>query len=750
MSITGSKSYNTNNITGSNITSTDLATNTTNITTLQQITTGQTYTFGTDTTTFDNNVSINNNLLVGGVNISSAVAQVPINTSNITALQQITTGQTYTSGTDTTTLDNNVIISGTLSITGNILEPTITANTLIISPAELSCLESIGSNIQTQLNNKVGLTGTETINGVKTFGSVPLCATNATTSSQLTNKAYVDTAISSISGSVLTTNTVQNITANKTFYGASLLIDDGSGDNTTISQLNQITNFKNNNLVNTTITTVGLIPAGGLNKIALTDGSNPTSAQILNSTITGTNIPNQLDTYYVSAHTYNASIEITTQGVPVGQIRSINIGVPIGTFITSNIGTNFTAGTYITGVAPGIDLYYISQNALNTTLFKVNHTRSLITTNLTLSASTASAVIQFKNDGAFQFLTNNASGNQIMPLSINSTAIAINTATTINATTTINGAATFNDNNITIGSGSCNVGTGSLLTNNVIIGTLTPNTVAVIAGANVMVGSSAGRNITTAARSNTFVGCNAGVGNTQAFEGTFIGVNAGFQQSGVNGGIGVYNTCVGTCAGQAIITTAAQNTLIGGYSGTAITTGQSNTISGYGAAGSLLTGNNNTIIGVNSGDLITGSSNICIGTGAAVPVAAGNNQIAIGSIYETMFIQGQLNFRMGNAIGAATTLPTINTTLAQLYLFSATTAYTITLPVPTLAAYNGAFLTFKRRTNNTNIITFAAGAGSPFLGIATITTSATIAVATSVFQITFLCDGVVWNVINQA
>ena len=86
--------------------------------------------------------------------------QIPVNTNNIANLQLRTTDISYNSATDTTNINNNVVISGTFSSTGNILEPTITANTLIISPAELSCLDSIGSNIQTQLNNKVGLTGT--------------------------------------------------------------------------------------------------------------------------------------------------------------------------------------------------------------------------------------------------------------------------------------------------------------------------------------------------------------------------------------------------------------------------------------------------------------------------------------------------------------------------------------------------------------------------------------------------------------
>ena len=64
MSITGSKSYNSNNVAG---TSTDgiltqlqnqVPINTTNITTLQQLTTGISYNATGDLTTIDNNVTI--------------------------------------------------------------------------------------------------------------------------------------------------------------------------------------------------------------------------------------------------------------------------------------------------------------------------------------------------------------------------------------------------------------------------------------------------------------------------------------------------------------------------------------------------------------------------------------------------------------------------------------------------------------------------------------------------------------------
>lgn len=613
---------------------------------------------------------------------------------------------------------DNTIFDGTITLNNNLI---LTSPATTLTPTELSYLDGATSNIQAQLN-------------------------------AISPSTYV------------TTNTVQNITANKTMYGASLLIDNGTGNNSTLSHVNQILNLKNNN-TNSTVSVTGVVPSQALNRIVPTDGSNPTTAQILNTTITGDNIPNQTNTYYVSAHAFNVSIQISTLGVPAGQIGCIGITLTAGMFITSNIGTNFAAGTYVTGTAPGIDLYFINQNALNTTLNKVAHNFSTITTNLTLSAAVSSGIINFNNFGRFQFLTNSA-GSQIMPLSIDATETDVNVPLHVNNTATFFQAVNFRQNNITLGSGNVvnlGSGAGSNLTNlvcgltnarsivfvtggNTVLGGDAGNNLSTVAANNTVVGYSAGRGITSTGSSNVCVGKDAGRGISTGVQNTMIGTQTGNQASGT----GNNNVCVGFGAGDAMITTATQNTLIGTVAGDTITTGSANTIVGFGAGTGLLTGINNTFIGVEAGDNTTGNYNICIGSASAVPTAGNSNQIAIGTITETMFIQGQLNYRIGTQITTTITLPTVNTTLAQLYTFTSGTAYTITLPVPTLAAYLGATVTFKRKTNTTNIVTLAAGAGTPFIPINSITPAATIAIATTVFQVTLVCDGANWLSINQA
>ena len=152
MSITGSKSLNSNNIEGVSTAGildqlqNQVPINTINITNLQQITTGITYNATGDLTTIDNNLTIlstkilksgyaaqanddvanklyvdnqvantvststvaTSSIVLNGVDISTQLNQVPINANNITNLQQATTGITYNSTGDLTTIDNNV------------------------------------------------------------------------------------------------------------------------------------------------------------------------------------------------------------------------------------------------------------------------------------------------------------------------------------------------------------------------------------------------------------------------------------------------------------------------------------------------------------------------------------------------------------------------------------------------------------------------------------------------------------------
>ena len=58
-------------------------------------------------------------IYIDGVDVGTSLSQIPINSSNIATLQQITTGQTYTSLGDTTTFDNNVSLTAGKTMTAD-------------------------------------------------------------------------------------------------------------------------------------------------------------------------------------------------------------------------------------------------------------------------------------------------------------------------------------------------------------------------------------------------------------------------------------------------------------------------------------------------------------------------------------------------------------------------------------------------------------------------------------------------------
>lgn len=65
----------------------------------------------------------------------------------------------------------------------------------IVTPKKLATTTQIPAGVSSALSGKVATSGDETINGVKTFGSIPvLPASNPTTDNQAVRKAYVDVA----------------------------------------------------------------------------------------------------------------------------------------------------------------------------------------------------------------------------------------------------------------------------------------------------------------------------------------------------------------------------------------------------------------------------------------------------------------------------------------------------------------------------------------------------------------------------
>ena len=89
----------------------------------------------------------------------------------------------------------------------------------IVTPKKLATTTNIPAGVATALGGKVSTTGNETVNGVKTFGSIPvLPASDPTTDNQAARKAYIDGKFSVTPGDYLLLSADTERTSNSTSY----------------------------------------------------------------------------------------------------------------------------------------------------------------------------------------------------------------------------------------------------------------------------------------------------------------------------------------------------------------------------------------------------------------------------------------------------------------------------------------------------------------------------------------------------
>jgi hypothetical protein len=421
--------------------------------------------------------------------------------------------------------------------------------------------------------------------------------------------------------------------------------------------------------------------------------------------------------------------------------------------LTNELSVNITGSAAVTNTVAVQDnntgntyyLTFVTANALGTNkefyIDSITDTLSYVPSTSTLSCSnfiglasnatnaTNVALTSDNDNGAFYILYSKTQSPTSNALYIDDTTSGL----TYNPFTSrlFLGTANFTNANILLNSANFNVGSGAGGVSNTLIGNSTPRAIVFTTGNNTLVGTSAGQNASISAASNTCLGSSSGLGITSGTQNTFIGDGAGFQ---IANGTGSSNVCVGFQSGDAMTTTANENTIIGSQSATALTTGTDNVIIGFNAAASLT----------------TGSNNIVIGSGANV-LAGASNEIDIGTNTQTMYIQGGFNWRVGAQITNTATGNLATAVLAQFYTVAMSAAsQTIALPNPTGAAYLGARVTFKRKTNTT-VFTITSTGGAGFLPIASTTLSASsISISATVFQVDLVCDGVNWCIISQA
>jgi len=131
------------------------------------------------------------------------------------------------SKTTNSTITSNLTIdaSGSLILNGN-----ISANSLTISPLEISFLDGTVTNIQAQLNNKASLSGA-TFTGNVNFNNTTTTV-NSTTLNISASTATNINGTSQFSNSVLFNNTTTILNANHTMYGTSIVSQDSAGSGT--------------------------------------------------------------------------------------------------------------------------------------------------------------------------------------------------------------------------------------------------------------------------------------------------------------------------------------------------------------------------------------------------------------------------------------------------------------------------------------------------------------------------------------
>lgn len=703
---------------------------------LEEKTTGISYddTGGIDLTTIDNNVTITPGkiLTVDGVDVSSAIAQVPINTADIADLQQVTTGITYNSTGDLTTIDNNLTISSGKKIKCA-TAPTATDDVVN----------------KTYADTKVSLTGNETIGGFKTFSngvimSDQLSFTSATAANrQINNTFYNLYDNSAVASGVYEARLFSN--ANNVFIefatlthgfkintsGGNLLSIDSTNfstvttNNPTISGFTDPAAGNSSNNIATTRWVQSAIAAGSgaATTIAVTDNNTNTTMYPVFCT-SGAGQKSLLFDSTTTPLSYNPLNGVLRTKL-IGFPTTVESYIGVASSATDIIIENNNIGGKIDCLVntSGLPLVVLSASEINTTI------RSQ--TNIEIGNGTAGTTPYL------QITENGAAAERVA-------FIPLVTASSYNSIVALDDALIYGANTpqtkcLSISSWSSTT-TGLRITpDSVLIGAggtaATPTAAISYSGTTVdIIGNPSVRNKNIVVNSvNGTQGISMGTGGTPS-NSCLIIANVGNQATTNNFTIAsAGNTVVGVSAGQSITTLNFDDTYVGH------------------AAGVNCSGSSNTFIGKNAGsNATTGSNNTCLGSGAAVPTAAGSNQVAIGDTSSTMFIRGGFNFRIGTLITNNITLPTGLLPLAQHYPVAMSVAScVITLPTPGGVAVLGAIITFKRRTN-TIAFTLAAGAGTPFLSSGSITPVATFAVTTTIYQLTLICDGTNWCIISTA
>jgi len=653
---------------------------------------------------------VTDTLIVDGNDVGAIIIQVPINTANIATLQQITTGQTYTSVGDTTTFDNNVTLTAGKTMTAD----------------NFTGLASNSSQVLVTVNNDAttyyptftsGGTGQHSLLFDTT--TTPLSyfpSTSTLTCSNLTGLA------SNASQVLVTENNLASnyhLTFTSPSTGQKSLLIDSSTTPLTYQpydsrmelgyfQTQENSSVKNLFMGSKNGATIFMTHGVGLPALTTGDFNVIMGGVIGNALVGGSN------NFALGYNAFNANINGCNNCI-MGHRAALNLGASgnFFTYLNCVVGdtalTNAddvaectciggTSGfsmingnvkcTCIGAIADCADgLSYataIGAGAYCTTSNTVQIGRNVDTVNLPVSTITSNALVSsptltITDSGTSQVINfiPRAAGSAFNPItaasdstiyaSRNTIGSAELTLTTWSATTC---GVRITDTTALIGAG----GTGSTPTSSVLFSGTTvtvtgaanfsTNNITVGGASNINFGSGAGsttnlicgntnaKSVVFTTGNNTILGGNAGnVMQTTSSDNTFVGNSAGLATTTSS-----KNTCVGSSAGEGIASGSGENTFVGYWSGFQNTggTGSANTCVGSSAGTGLTTiSSSNVFVGRNCGKgITTGLQHTFIGTEAGNQLSGtGNNNVCIG-------------FQAGTALITTSTQNTITGTIA--------------------------------------------------------------------------------------
>ena len=565
------------------------------------------------------------------------------------------------------------------------------------------------------------LTITTTNNPTMSGYTVPAGSDNTT---KISTNAWVQSAITAGTGNFLTTNTVQNITANKTFNNSNLILKDTGLNETVIKQ----------DLPSTTLEFKQAYLNGGYNFITKNNFGNSITATIINGQFSGFSllIRDSVVGLNKAQHDYDTADYIINNTDSAGNVN-FTFGSGSSVFTVNPTNCSF-ASPPLCSVAPTTANMLCNKNYIDTNVMTLTGTQTIsgqkTFTNVlnTYAGSGASLTGVVHTTGAETISGNKTFAGSIIVSdggSNNSTidqyAYQFNLINNVlnNTTTTITGLIPSVNLN-------CIVRTDSVA--------VIPSFGFITAGANIdrryFNNFSVGATIVSTSGITIQAVNQIQSSNTLAlgtYLTTFIGTRYALGTHVIADlGLGVY-----TISPNALIATGVKET-----TGTAFTPVNRPYLAGGAAAGSI-TFDYNTTLNLNC----LNQSSVALNSIQIVPSLTTSTVNMFGDLN----FRGQMDYNIGTLITASITLAS---PIAQHYpVAMGAAAQTITLPAPTTATVSGCVITFKRRTNTT-AFTIAAGAGTPFLPSTSITQSATFAFGTGVFQATLVCDGVNWCVFS--